>query len=383
MTSVRTIRTPVLDLRFAEQDLVTEFSSGKLFSKERRVEEERYSGSTGAVSLSAVSRRSMDSERPTYFRSSSRGAKSPRAGVRRMQRFFNHAQLKKHADPEDLEDPERLKRLFDVKSPSLFRDLVGDPETQKCFEPFLFVTEETEQKQLDHLCGNGRKRHGSSKSHRADKHRADLRYEQMDRLALACAQNGQYIQRGGVIRERSLICIFPLPLLFLCSRKVRALISARPQFVLSVLETMETEVRSCVQVGQTMELDTSVYRMIAHGLAQFYGMRSWSEDTSDGSRLTVFKPTKNTVVPHITLSDFIQQRRSPCTGNLSRPILDSANACSLKLLTPFLPLQFPLCRIVSITNAPTPAAPDLRLDVNNKCVSFHMEREDALISFPT
>lgn len=180
MASVRTVQTPVLDLRFASDDMVMDCSSGKLFRKERRAEEERYSGHVRRELSSTERTRSMDDERPSYYRSSN-GPKSPRAGVRRMQRFFNHAQLKKYADPEDLEDPERLKKLFDVNTPSLFRDVVESSQKQKSFEPFLYVTEEMEQEQLGHLHRKEKKRRNASKSCKPDKTRADLRYGQVDR----------------------------------------------------------------------------------------------------------------------------------------------------------------------------------------------------------
>eukprot|EP00188_Purpureofilum_apyrenoidigerum_P000761 Plantae.Rhodophyta-Purpureofilum_apyrenoidigerum.ctg13678.p1 GENE.Plantae.Rhodophyta-Purpureofilum_apyrenoidigerum.ctg13678~~Plantae.Rhodophyta-Purpureofilum_apyrenoidigerum.ctg13678.p1 ORF type:complete len:293 (-),score=39.94 Plantae.Rhodophyta-Purpureofilum_apyrenoidigerum.ctg13678:256-1134(-) len=209
----------------------------------------------------------------TRRRSSSVGPKSPRAGSRRLQRFYHQAMLKSTADPDDLTDPDRLRKLFAVETPSLFGDVLQDSKYLKCLEPFLVVSEEQQENEFLRLQEEHSKKVRGKR--RTSCYKADVRYKNID-------------------------------------RRVRELISMRTDCVLSVLEHFENDVRECAGQGITLELTDGMCRMVAHGLAQYYGMNSWSEEQESGRRLTYMKPTKATIVCEQTLFDYIsQQHRGP------------------------------------------------------------------------
>mmetsp|Transcript_23557 Transcript_23557/g.33857 ORF Transcript_23557/g.33857 Transcript_23557/m.33857 type:complete len:118 (+) Transcript_23557:495-848(+) len=93
-------------------------------------------------------------------------------------------------------------------------------------------------------------------------------------------------------------------------RRVRGLINSRTECVLSVLADMERDVRLKIDQGLTLHLDDGMCRMVAHGLAQYYGMKSWSEDSADGTRLTILQPTSTTVIGSGTLFEYIAKRQN-------------------------------------------------------------------------
>mmetsp|Transcript_16901 Transcript_16901/g.24288 ORF Transcript_16901/g.24288 Transcript_16901/m.24288 type:complete len:284 (-) Transcript_16901:274-1125(-) len=221
----------------------------------------------------------MSSERRSSGRRSSEkrtsqgpknGPKSPRAGTRRLRRFYNNIILRGGADPDDLADPEKMKKLVEVNIPSMFEGLVETAEDRKRIEPFLYVTEVQQREQLYFLDYDKK---GSRNRRKRDPCRPDLRYQKID-------------------------------------RKVRELIRTRTEHVLEVLDMIEGEIRANLEVGVILELDDSMCRMVVHGLAQFYGMHSFSEDGYDGRRLTVVRPTKNTITPRDTLRNYITQCHS-------------------------------------------------------------------------
>mmetsp|Transcript_23557 Transcript_23557/g.33856 ORF Transcript_23557/g.33856 Transcript_23557/m.33856 type:complete len:127 (+) Transcript_23557:185-565(+) len=76
------------------------------------------------------------------------GPKSPRAGTRRMRRFYNYMTLKGLSDPADFEDVESLKKLIQVETPSIFEDLLSSSESLSSLEDFLDITEEEQANAL-------------------------------------------------------------------------------------------------------------------------------------------------------------------------------------------------------------------------------------------
>ncbi|KAJ8904028.1 hypothetical protein NDN08_000558 [Rhodosorus marinus] len=199
----------------------------------------------------------------------SMGPKSPRTGTRRSQRFYNYMTLKGLSDPADFEDVESLKKLVQVETPSLFEDLLSSSESLSSLEDFLVITEE----------------------------------EQTNALAMddfGSTTNDQAWHKPGSAGDQySKI-----------DRRVRGLISSRTECVLSVLADMEREVRLKIDQGLTLQLDDGMCRMVAHGLAQYYGMKSWSQDSADGTRLTILQPTCATVVASGTLFEYIAKRQN-------------------------------------------------------------------------
>mmetsp|Transcript_14723 Transcript_14723/g.59850 ORF Transcript_14723/g.59850 Transcript_14723/m.59850 type:complete len:233 (-) Transcript_14723:4834-5532(-) len=212
-------------------------------------------------------RRDQSRNRKKCFRST--GPKSPRAGTRRMQRFYNFMTLKGLSDPADFEDVESLKKLVQVETPSIFEDLLSSSESLSSLEDFLVITEE----------------------------------EQTNALAMddfrSASNDLAWHKPGSAEDQYSRI-----------DRRVRRLISSRTECVLSVLADMERDVRLKIDQGLTLHLDDGMCRMVAHGLAQYYGMKSWSEDSVDGTRLTILEPTSATAVGSGTLFEYIAKRQN-------------------------------------------------------------------------
>uniref|UniRef100_A0A7S2ZPN4 R3H domain-containing protein n=1 Tax=Rhodosorus marinus TaxID=101924 RepID=A0A7S2ZPN4_9RHOD len=225
----------------------------------------------GKLSLGRMSSERRSSDRRSSEKRSSQGPKngpkSPRAGTRRLRRFYNNIILRGGADPDDLADPEKMKKLVEVSTPSIFEGLIERPEDRKRIEPFLYVSEVQQREQLYFL---DYEKKGNRNRRKRDPCRPDLRYQKID-------------------------------------RKVRELIRTRTAHVLEVLDMIEGDVRANLEVGVVLELDDGMCRMVVHGLAQFYGMHSFSEDGYDGRRLTVVRPTKNTIAPRDTLRNYIIQ----------------------------------------------------------------------------
>mmetsp|Transcript_3875 Transcript_3875/g.11575 ORF Transcript_3875/g.11575 Transcript_3875/m.11575 type:complete len:289 (+) Transcript_3875:411-1277(+) len=278
MEDVEKEHVAVPSLRFLDEEMLMYASSHEydVYRQQHRAMEEDEERLLAENSGNRrPSRLSGDIRHPhSRRRSSSVGPKSPRAGSRRLQRFYHQAMLKSTADPEDLTDPDRLRKLFAVETPSLFGGLLRDSKQVKCLEPFLVVSEEQQEHELLRLQeGNSRKLRGKR---RTSCHRADLRYKNID-------------------------------------RRVRELISMRTDCVLSALEHFESDVRECAERGIILELTDGMCRMVAHGLAQFYGMNSWSEEHESGRRLTYMQPTTATTVCEQTLFDYISQQHRNAT----------------------------------------------------------------------
>mmetsp|Transcript_2528 Transcript_2528/g.4452 ORF Transcript_2528/g.4452 Transcript_2528/m.4452 type:complete len:310 (-) Transcript_2528:836-1765(-) len=223
----------------------------------------------------------------------SANARSQRAPVgmnRRLRRVMNEMYLKRSAgklrgdapgEEPDLFDPDELKQLFAVNFRSVFSDLVESREAVEKFSPFTSVTEEQQTALFEKL----EKKKVSKKSSAIEK-----RSNESEKKSALCAKKR----------------------FELVERKVRSLILSKYETVIPILRSVEERIVEYRNVFgssavQTIEMTDSFHRLLAHGVAHFYCMRSSTVTLAQQDiRGVRFHPTESSIpeLPPMSLADY-------------------------------------------------------------------------------
>ena len=184
-----------------------------------------------------------------------------RLGSRRMRRFANEMELRKSGALENRDYD--IRELFMVRWRSGFSDIFGAGKGQ--WETFRGLSEEDQQEWLRE---GGH--HGTNALERKKKKQALRSVGRVD----------------GRLRN----------------------VLKRREFLVPVIENVEEQVRSLSPGGRVVFIfASSVQRLVAHGVAQFYDMRHHSEDSGRGERVTIIqdKDSRKRVMPENRLVDLL------------------------------------------------------------------------------
>jgi len=211
---------------------------------------------------------------------------------RRLRRVLNEMYLKRCAsriridrgESAEIDDPEELRELFAVGSHSVFADLHESKTALEAFSPFASVTEEQEASMLQELSSPQAAR--TRRSRRASE-------------AAATARDTQHR-------------------LCLIDPRARTIMLGKTDAVAPLIEEIEARLEHVKthswsegdEVPVELVLDEAFHRLLAHGVAQYYQLRSTSASASTQRRAVLLSPSLASRArwPEVTLLSALRMR---------------------------------------------------------------------------
>lgn len=194
---------------------------------------------------------------------------------RRRQKQHHDAELKSVL--QDM-DEEEIKELMSINNCSLFGDLVSDGSNLKLFAPFRDCTETQQDELLEEIVANAR-----AKKDRRNNTRA-----------VVAQNNGPD----------------PAAMYKRIDKRIRTLLKRKGAMDWPFVEDLEAEIDTMLRddLGTLiLSLETSYHRLIARGVAQYYGLEFNSTENEEGEIVACTIDAKEgTSRPSVKLLQYIQ-----------------------------------------------------------------------------